>query len=116
MARVKREAYVPDRGDVVWVTFSPRRGHEQDGRRPALVLSPRRYSERTSFMLCCPITSRVKDYPFEVPISTKVIHGVVLSDQAYTFDWSVRHVRFIGRAPEAVVREVGELVATLARG
>ena len=108
--------YVPDRGDIVWVTFSPRRGHEQAGRRPALVLSSRRYTERTSFMFCCPITSRAKGYPFEVPISTKAIRGVVLADQAYTFDWQARRTRFIGRAQEAVVAQAGELVATLARG
>lgn len=111
-----KETYIPDRGDIVWVTFSPRRGHEQKGLRPAIVLSTRRYSERSSFMFCCPITSRVKGYPFEVPLSTRKIRGVVLADQAYTFDWAARRPRFIGKAPEAVVRQVGELIALIAQG
>ncbi len=115
MGKIEK-SYVPDRGDIVWVTFSPRRGHEQAGRRPALVLSPRRYSEQTSFMFCCPITSRVKGYPFEVPVSAKAVHGVVLADQAYTFDWRARRTKFVGRAPEATIAKAGEFVATLARG
>ncbi|MBI4093608.1 type II toxin-antitoxin system PemK/MazF family toxin [Candidatus Kaiserbacteria bacterium] len=108
--------HIPDRGDVVWISFSPRRGHEQKGRRPALVLSTKRYTERSSFMFCCPITSRVKGYPFEVPLALKAIRGVVLADQAYTFDCAARSPRFIGKAPDAVVQRVGELVAMIARG
>ena len=108
--------YIPDRGDVVWISFSPRRGHEQKGHRPALVLSRRDYSEKPPFMFCCPITSHVKGYPFEVPVSLKKIRGAILADQAYTFDWRARGVRFAGKAPVALVERVGILVATIARG
>lgn len=74
--------YVPDTGDVVWLTFTPQAGHEQTGRRPALVLSPRSYNEKTSLALFCPITSRVKGYPFEVSLpNAGPITGVVLADQ-----------------------------------
>jgi len=112
----KRENYVPDRGDVVWVQFSPKRGHEQGGRRPALILSSKEFSERTSFIFCCPITSRVKGYPLEVRISVDAVQGVVLADQAYTFDWYARRPTFAGRAPSAVVSQVGELISILAQG
>ena len=81
--------YVPDAGDIVWLDFDPQTGHEQAGRRPALVLSPASYNDRTSLMVCCPMTTQIKDYPFEVVIAGKT-PGVVLSDQVKSLDWHRR--------------------------
>ena len=84
--------YVPDRGDIVWLQFTPQAGHEQAGHRPALVLSPASYNRRSGLMLCCPITSRVKGYPFEVALGEgEDLAGVVLADQVKSLDWKARH-------------------------
>jgi len=83
--------YVPQRGEIVWLTFTPQAGHEQAGRRPALVLSPRAYNAKTSLMLACPVTSQVKGYPFEVLIPPGArIQGAILADQARSLDWRTR--------------------------
>lgn len=85
--------FIPDRGDVVWLDFTPQAGHEQAGRRPALVLSPASYNRKGGLMLCCPVTSQVKGYPFEVsmaPAHGKVA-GVALSDQIRCLDWKSRN-------------------------
>lgn len=83
--------YVPQRGEIVWLTFTPQAGHEQAGRRPALVLSPRAYNAKTSLMLACPVTSQVKGYPFEVLIPPGArIQGVILADQVRSLDWRAR--------------------------
>lgn len=106
--------YVPGRGDIVWLSFMPRVGHEQAGRRPALVVSPRAYNDKTSLALFCPITSKVKGYPFEVALPAKgSITGVILSDQIKSLDWRARRARFATQAPEKVVREVLDKVAVL---
>jgi mRNA interferase MazF len=97
--------YVPDRGDVVWLNFTPQAGHEQDGHRPALVLSPASYNGKTGLMLCCPVTSQVKGYPFEVPLDVGGIHGVVLSDQVKSLDWKARQAKRKGAVPRAVVEQ-----------
>jgi mRNA interferase MazF len=88
--------YTPDRGDIVWIDFNPQAGHEQAGRRPALVLSPKDYNSKVGLAILCPITSKQKGYPFEVPLpkGTK-ISGVVLSDQAKSMDWKIRNTEFI---------------------
>ena len=99
--------YVPDRADVVWLAFSPQAGHEQAGHRPALVLSPSIYNRRTGLMLCCPLTTRIKGYPFEVNIhGPSGAAGVVLADQVKCLDWRLRRVKKINEAPAAVVTEV----------
>jgi mRNA interferase MazF len=99
--------YVPERGDIVWFTFDPQAGREQAGRRPALVLSPALYNRRASLALVCPITSRVKGYPFEVPLPTGLlVSGVVLADHVKSADWQVRRARFAAKAPDAVLAEV----------
>jgi mRNA interferase MazF len=98
--------FVPDRGDVVWIDFSPHEGHEQAGKRPALVLSPKIYNEQVGLMLCCPITTSIKGYPFEVPVKAIDKPGVVLADQIKSFDWRARHAERIGAAPAATVRDV----------
>lgn len=107
--------YVPGRGDIVWLTFTPRVGHERPGRRPALVMSPSAYNDKTSLALLCPITSKVKGYPFEVTLPVKgKIAGVVLSDQVKNVDWRARRAEFAAQAPEKVVSEVlGKLAVLL---
>ncbi len=98
--------YVPDRGDAVWLQFNPQAGHEQAGRRPALVLSPAAYNGKVGLAVLCPITSQSKGYPFEVAISTRNLTGVVLSDQVKSLDWRVRQAEMIERVPDKVVQEV----------
>ncbi len=106
--------YVPGTGDVVWLTFAPRAGHEQAGHRPALVLSPRSYNEKTSLALFCPITSKVKGYPFEVSLPPSgTVTGVVLADQVKSLDWRARRTRFAFQAPAYVVGEVLEKLTVL---
>lgn len=104
---VGRKAAAPDQGDVVWLDHDPQAGHEQAGRRPALVLSPKAYNAATGLMLCCPVTSRVKGYPFEVEVAgVRGLRGVVLSDQLRSLDWEARRAEKAGRAPDDVVAEV----------
>jgi mRNA interferase MazF len=98
---------VPDRGDIVWLWFDPQAGHEQAGRRPAVVLSPKSYNGRTGLALLCPVTTQVKNYPFEVPIPPDLpIKGVILADQIKNFDWRARRAEVAGRLPEATLRSV----------
>ena len=99
--------YVPQRGDIVWLSFQPQTGREQAGRRPALVLSPAAYNAKVGLGLFCPITSRVKGYPFEVTIPPGLAAGgVVLADQVRSLDWRARRVEFAGRLPALLVLEV----------
>jgi len=98
--------YVPERGDLVWLEFDPQAGHEQAGHRPALVLSPAAYNRRARLMLCVPVTSRAKGYPFEVAVRAGRIDGVALADQVKSLDWGARRARREGRAPGETVSEV----------
>ena len=99
--------YVPARGDIIWINFSPQAGHEQAGHRPALVVSPRDYNERSSVALVCPITSTIREYPFEVALPLGgLVTGVVLADQIRSQDWRARGARFVAQAPEPIVAEV----------
>lgn len=103
---VKRK-YVPKQGDIVWLNFNPQSRHEQAGHRPALVLSPDQYNRKTGLMVCCPITTKKKGYPFEVEIAGNVkITGVVLADQVKNLDWETRKATYKGTAQLEVVREV----------
>lgn len=103
----KRGSYVPQRGDLVWLSFDPQAGHEQAGRRPAVVLSPGSYNAKTHLAVCCPITSQAKGYPFEVPLPDGfAIRGVVLSDQLKSLDWHAREAEFIASLPAPVLLEV----------
>lgn len=97
--------YVPQAGDVVWLQFDPRAGHEQAGHRPALVLSPAIYNSRSGLMLCCPLTTQVKGYPFEVAVPGKA-PAVVLADQIKSLDWAARRARRKGRVDRKVLAEV----------
>lgn len=106
--------YVPSRGEVVWISFNPRIGHEQAGRRPALVISPASYNGKVGLAILCPITSRVKGYPFEVSIPPDLdVGGVVLSDQVKSLDWRARKAEFICRLPQSATLEVLDKLSTL---
>ncbi len=106
--------YVPDAGDLVWLSFSPQAGREQAGRRPALVLSPFAYNSRAGLCLVSPITSQAKGYPFEVPLPTGLpISGVILSDHLRSADWSARKVVFIAKASADVIDQVRAKVKPL---
>ena len=108
---VKAEAYVPDRGDVVWISLNPQAGHEQAGRRPALVLSPMAYNDRVGLAILCPITSQIKGYPFEVLIPEGLsARGVILADQVKSVDWRARRAELICTlSPETVAEVLGKL-------
>ncbi len=99
--------YIPDRGDVVWIDFSPQVGHEQSGMRPAVVISPKSYNQKIGLAILCPVTSQVKGYPFEVSIpQTEGVGGVVLCDQVKSLDWKTRRVKFLCHLPDSVTHEV----------
>jgi len=107
-------AYIPERGDLIWLTFDPQAGHEQAGRRPAVVLSPLSYNSKTDLAILCPITNRAKGYPYEVPIPSEVgITGVVLSDQAKSLDWRVRQAEFISKLPQSTLNIILKKLNTL---
>ncbi|MFN2454804.1 MAG: endoribonuclease MazF [Pyrinomonadaceae bacterium] len=99
-------AYVPDRGDAVWISLNPQAGHEQAGRRPCLVLSPATYNRKVGLAIFSPITNQIKGYPFEVVIPAGLkIMGAVLSDQVKSLDWKARNAELIARLPVSVVEE-----------
>ena len=108
------KGYIPERGDVVWINFRPQAGREQDGLRPALVLSPSAYNIKTSLAVLCPITSHVKGYPFEVliPAGLKVA-GAILSDHVKSLDWKVRGASFCCKMPGDVMEEVAAKLSAL---
>ena len=99
-------SYCPDRGDIVWLDYDPQLGHEQAGKRPALVFSPMEYNGKVGLALFFPITSQIKGYPFEVRIQLKKVDGVVLSDQIKNLDWKARKIKYIEKAPEEILEEV----------
>ena len=104
--------YTPRRGDIVWLSFTPQAGHEQAGHRPAFVVSPESYNRKTGLFIVCPITSKIKGYPFEVPIPSNLIpkstsgSSVVLADQIKSLDWKARQARFIAKAGDIITEEV----------
>jgi len=108
--------YVPGRGDIVWITIHPQAGHEQSGRRPAVVLSPLSYNERVGLALLCPLTSAIKSYPWEVILPPGLpVSGVILSDQIKSLDWRIRRAKKICTlAPETVAEILGKLSILLA--
>jgi mRNA interferase MazF len=104
----------PDRGDVVWISLDPQAGHEQTGRRPAVVLSPRAYNAKVGLAVCCPVTSQVKGYPFEVAIPNGLaVRGTVLADQVKCLDWRARRAEFVCRLPRLTTVEVLHKLGTL---
>jgi mRNA interferase MazF len=107
-------AFVPERGDLIWMSFDPQAGHEQAGRRPALVLSPSAYNRKVGLGIFCPITSQSKGYPFEVPLPAGLpVSGVILSDQLKSLDWKAHRAQLISVLPPNVVDEVLMRVRTL---
>jgi mRNA interferase MazF len=106
--------YIPGRGDLVWITFNPQAGHEQAGRRPAVVLSPLEYNARVGLALLCPITSQMKGYPFEVAVPEGLpVSGVILSDQVKCLDWRSRYIELVCCLPSEVTRDVLGKLGTL---
>ena len=107
-------SYIPKRGDAIWLDFNPQAGREQAGRRPAFVVSPESYNGKVGLALLCPVTSRVKEYPFEVTIPDGLpVKGVILSDQLKSLDWRSRRADFICVLPDSVTREVIQKVSIL---
>ena len=107
--------YVPDAGDLIWLDFDPQAGHEQAGRRPALVLSSWRFNRKASLAFVCPVTSKIKGYASEVPLPPgAAIHGAVLCSHLRSVDWKVRNPALIGKAPDDVLLAVREVVASIA--
>ena len=107
-------AYVPERGDAVWITLNPQAGHEQAGRRPAVVLSPSAYNGKVGLAILCPITNQIKGYPFEVVLpSGLAVTGAILSDQVKSLDWRARNASFICALPPVTVTEVLQKLNTL---
>ena len=111
---VSSQIYVPDCGDLVWITLNPQAGHEQAGRRPAIVLSPKEYNGKTGLAIFCPITSQVKGYPFEVLLPKGLsVAGAILSDQVKSLDWHARNVELICTLPAETISEVIQRLSLL---
>ena len=107
-------AYVPERGDIIWITLNPQAGHEQAGRRPAVVLSPKSYNDSVGLAILCPITSQVKGYPFEALLPAGLpTAGVILSDQVKSLDWRARNAELICALPDETISEVLQKLGTL---
>ena len=105
--------YVPEKGDFVWLDFNPQLGREQKGRRPAICVSQKIYNQKVGLALFCPITSRVKGYPFEVLLDRHSIQGCILSDQVESFDWKQRNCSFIEKATDEEIQAVVEHIKLL---
>lgn len=109
-----KKQYIPDRFDIVWLIFNPQAGREHSGKRPAIVLSPKKYNEKVGLAVFCPITSKKKGYPFEVQINIKgKVNGVILSDQIKSLDWRKRDVQFIARTDYKIMTQVTEKISLL---
>lgn len=104
--------YIPQAGDIAWLNFTPQTGHEQAGHRPALVLSPQSYNKKTGLMLCCPITTHIKNYPFEVLLAGDPA-SVVLADQVKSLDWQSRKAKRKGKASPDELAEVRAKILAL---
>lgn len=106
--------YIPQRGDVVWINLNPQAGHEQAGRRPAVVLSPMAYNRKTGLALFCPITNQEKGYPFEVAIPVGLpVSGVILADQVKSLDWKIRDIERLCAIPSRTVAELLQKIILL---
>ena len=107
--------YVPESGDIVWLNFTPHAGHEQSGHRPALVLSPAGYNDKTSLMICCPLTTQIKNYPFEVVLAGTP-SSAVLADQVKSLDWRSRKAKRKGRVSSEELGDVRAKIVALLGG
>ena len=111
---VGSQTYIPQCGDVVWITLNPQAGHEQAGRRPAVVLSPKNYNGKVGLAILCPITNQIKGYPFEVIIPAGLpVAGAILSDQVKSLDWRARNAEFLCTLPTETISEVLQKLVTL---
>jgi mRNA interferase MazF len=111
---VKRKKYVPQRGDIVLITLNPQAGHEQAGRRPAVVLSPADYNAKVGLAIICPVTNQVKGYPFEILIPEGLtVSGAILADQVKSLDWQSRKAELICTLPTEIVNEIIQKVCVL---
>jgi mRNA interferase MazF len=110
-----KQRYIPDRGDLVWIDLDPQAGHEQAGRRPALILSAKLYNAHSrNLAIICPLTSKVKGYSFEVAVPPNSgAAGVIIADQVRSLDWVARKATRIGKVPATTIREVTDLISTL---
>lgn len=106
-------SYVPDEGEIVWLNFTPHSGHEQAGRRPAVVLSPRAYNRRAGLLVCVPITNQIKGYPFEVVLAGSGATGAALADQVKSLDWQTRQAERKGQATSAELAEIKAKIRSL---
>lgn len=114
MVGLKTITHAPASGDIVWLEFDPQAGHEQAGRRPALIISPQAYNAATSLAIMCPITSKIKGYPFEVTLPAgKKIGGAVLADQIKSLDWKSRRAKFVDKVSPGVMADVMAKIRTL---
>lgn len=114
---VNSKPYVPQRGDIIWITLNPQAGHEQAGRRPALVLSPATYNGKVGLAILCPLTNQIKGYPFEVLVPSDLsITGAILADQVKSLDWRARKAELICSLPRKTVTEVLQKLGTLLSG
>ena len=106
--------YIPEQGDIVWLTLTAQKGHEQSGRRPAVVLSPSEYNSKVGLAIFCPITSKEKGYPFEVKLPEDCsLQGVILVDQVKSFDWQSRYAEYIGSVSQELLKEISSTLKLL---
>uniref|UniRef100_A0A7C3IH62 Endoribonuclease MazF n=1 Tax=Gracilinema caldarium TaxID=215591 RepID=A0A7C3IH62_9SPIR len=110
---VSQKTYIPERGDIVWLDFDPQAGHEQKGRRPALVISQKAYNKKVGLGIFCLITSKEKGYPFEVQVTGNTIKGSVLSDQVKSLDWRIRNIEYIEKIDIASLERVIEYIKVI---
>ncbi len=108
-----KKIYIPDFADFIWLDFDPQAGKEQAKRRPALVLTPKDYNQKTGLLIACPVTSQIKNFPFEVAITHKEIKGAVLSDHVKSLDWRIRKAEFIAKSSPEILQEVQENIGLL---
>lgn len=105
-------SYIPEMGDIIWIDFDPQAGHEQAGHRPAVVLTPKNYNQATSLLICCPLTTKIKGYPFEVGIAGKP-QNVALSDQVKSLDWKARNAKLKGKIDDSELAQMKQKIALL---
>jgi len=105
--------YIPERGNIVWLNFTPQAGREQQGRRPAIVISPQAYNKKVGLALFCPITTKQKGYPFEVKINNENISGVILSDQIKSLDWQHRDIEYVTKITNEEMNEIIKKLSVL---
>ncbi|APC06190.1 toxin MazF [Polynucleobacter asymbioticus] len=99
-------AYVPEAGDIVWLECDPQAGREQAGRRPTVVLTPEAYNKKTNLMICCPLTTQIKGYPFEVLVAVDGVQSAILSDQVKSLDWKIRKAKYKNKVSSEILGEV----------